>query len=484
MQKSLTTKSLSDKTMQMLVHPKKGSHGNYTIEEKRAYLEEAIRNGGFYGDAMRDMSGVRWNSIMVFDSDDHIYRGRVETLIIRDKKEVFLKFYPKDQQKDGCAYCIPGGSMEKDVDPMSQAVNECNEEALIKVSNIRSTGLTYKEHREPPKWCLSQPINWNGYYNEVYVADYDGPYRKKVEKADLDKFTASGHFYPIRDVFKVLKPVHQEALKIMYPEKFKGNEWITEAAFLHKKRPQLSYSLSYKDELKVLKQLPPEELALLGMDEGIPSRPSNDSIYRECLCIMNKPVAFIEVIQTPSLEGLDAAKVLLAVIPEYNGVEMRRHGYAKILVKKMMINLNRYKGHRRKPVRYLVWKNGTIVSNTLAENLGFKKINVDYQYDLRPQFPDGRLINEKALTSKERNKLHDSTFGIPELRKYPLNDREHVILAIKYYHWVEEKKDERKYANSLARNIFEAMEKFGISKDRIGVNNPLHRKLSMWDSDD
>ena len=33
------------------------------------------------------------------------------------------------------------------------------------------------------------------------------------------------------------------------------------------------------------------------------------------------------------------------------------------------------------------------------------------------------IILEKQLTAKDRNSMNTSTFGIPQLRKFPLNDK-------------------------------------------------------------
>ena len=58
------------------------------------------------------------------------------------------------------------------------------------------------------------------------------------------------------------------------------------------------------------------------------------------------------------------------------------------------------------------------------------------------------VFKEAKLSTKERNKLDDSEFGIPELRKYPLTDRTHVLLAIRYL-----KKAEEQYKPALAKNF-------------------------------
>ena len=57
-------------------------------------------------------------------------------------------------------------------------------------------------------------------------------------------------------------------------------------------------------------------------------------------------------------------------------------------------------------------------------------------------------FNENALSSKERNELKDSDFGIPELRKYPLTDEEHVRKANSFFKFAP-----KKYKAELAKRI-------------------------------
>src|SRR5574344_1617017 len=44
-----------------------------------------------------------------------------------------------------------------------------------------------------------------------------------------------------------------------------------------------------------------------------------------------------------------------------------------------------------------------------------------------------RLIVEDKLPTKARNELPEKVFGIPDKRKYPLNDEEHVRAAIRMF---------------------------------------------------
>ena len=277
----------------------------FTHTEKIKYLDDAIKAGGYYG------SDGTWNSIVVFSNDKHVYRSRVETLIIKDHDYIFLKFLSKNNDVDNRVYLIPGGSTAKDVLNIDQAVNECKEEAKILVKNIQSTGITYKEITTPPKWAInSQAVNWNGNFTEIYVAEYDKKYDGHIDKVDQDKFMASGRFYEINKVYPILKKEHKDALKLIYPNRFK----------------RLS--------------------------------------------------------------------------------------------------------------------------------------------------KDKNIVVEKPLTAKERNKLDDSQFGIPSLRKYPLHDKKHVILAIRMFNRVD-----RYHERELAKNIISAMNKYNIKYSIVGEYNRLRTYL-------
>lgn len=81
---------------------------------------------------------------------------------------------------------------------------------------------------------------------------------------------------------------------------------------------------------------------------------------------------------------------------------------------------------------------------------------------LNEDFPN-YLLDEKALSSKQRNKLKDNDFGIPEERKYPLTDKNHVLQAIRYFN-----KCEKKYEKQLADNIIQKINKFKLD---VNVSN-------------
>ena len=81
-------------------------------------------------------------------------------------------------------------------------------------------------------------------------------------------------------------------------------------------------------------------------------------------------------------------------------------------------------------------------------------------------------ITEATLKTKDRNKLDDSEFGLPELRKYPLNDREHVLAAIRFFN-----RCPYGYEEELAKRIKRKMKEFKISSSIVGNKNNLKRYL-------
>ena len=173
----------------------------YTNEEKEKIKKEALKNNGYY-----DENHI-WNGIITFPNDNRIYRHRVETLIINNNKEVFVK------RKTNGSYTLPGGSVEKDIPNSKQAENECREEARMKVKNIVDTGIRYTEIKDKPHpWVAKQPIVWTGYYTEIFVADYDGRDRNPVDELDKDPIVASGRWYTIKECYKFFRKEHREAL--------------------------------------------------------------------------------------------------------------------------------------------------------------------------------------------------------------------------------------------------------------------------------
>lgn len=84
-------------------------------------------------------------------------------------------------------------------------------------------------------------------------------------------------------------------------------------------------------------------------------------------------------------------------------------------------------------------------------------------------------VFEEALTTKERNNLSDDDFGIPELKKYPMPDKKHVLMAIRFFNYVE-----KEYEEELASNIIKKIKQFDMAADvNVGENN---RFKKYWEA--
>ena len=68
-----------------------------------------------------------------------------------------------------------------------------------------------------------------------------------------------------------------------------------------------------------------------------------------------------------------------------------------------------------------------------------------------------KTFQEGVLQTKERNKLDDSDFGIPETRSFPIHDKAHVEAAVRMF-----PNAPLKYHKSLAKRILMKAEEFGI----------------------
>lgn len=120
--------------------------------------------------------------------------------------------------------------------------------------------------------------------------------------------------------------------------------------------------------------------------------------------------------------------------------------------------------------------------NIIYENSELEEDNIEYcNYissitntnileELSPEndeFDDpSRILQETdKLLKSERDALPDNTFGLPEERKFPLNDKKHVLLAIKFFNHCEEDKKKK-----LAKNIIKAIEKYFSTEEQRDIH--------------
>lgn len=80
---------------------------------------------------------------------------------------------------------------------------------------------------------------------------------------------------------------------------------------------------------------------------------------------------------------------------------------------------------------------------------------------------------EKKLTTKDRKSMKKTEFGIPELKKYPLNDAAHVKSAIRYFD-----KAPAKYKHSLAVKILKAAKKYDVEVSKTSSVYKVANKSS------
>ena len=136
-----------------------------THEERKIFRQKALMNNGYY-----DKNG-NWNAIKVINGN--IYRDRVETLIIKDHEFVFIKLCGEKGK-----YKLPGGSLGKDITPETQAINECHEETHFEVSNLQSTGITYKINYTDTNKSKDNEyqygVKYIGAFTSLFTAEYAG----------------------------------------------------------------------------------------------------------------------------------------------------------------------------------------------------------------------------------------------------------------------------------------------------------------------
>ena len=174
-------------------------------------IKESAIAGKVNLDPVRHSAGIRgsdgmWNAIKWIDNEP--YRDTVQCLIFKDKEQVFLSF------DNNGGYLIPGGSKELDVSDDAQVSAECLEEAHIKVTNVKFTGIEYSYLNKHKKTHEIKNI-MKGKFVSLYVADFvqfiDGDF------GDLENPNIrNGKFYPVKEVFSKLYPNHQKGIIAYY----------------------------------------------------------------------------------------------------------------------------------------------------------------------------------------------------------------------------------------------------------------------------
>ena len=184
------------------------------LEKGRKLAKE---HGGFYD------KNKTWNALITFPFDNHVYRNRVETIVVRGNKEVFVKKKPNGE------YFLPGGSKEKDSNDALQAENECREEARLNISDVENSGFQIKQINKPDE--RDDKHIWDGAITDIYVATYVSMYKGQIKKVDRDSFILSGKFYPIKQCLQFFKDEHREALKWYLKNHVGSDEIVVESMY-------------------------------------------------------------------------------------------------------------------------------------------------------------------------------------------------------------------------------------------------------------
>ena len=77
-----------------------------------------------------------------------------------------------------------------------------------------------------------------------------------------------------------------------------------------------------------------------------------------------------------------------------------------------------------------------------------------------------RILYEKTLTAADRRNLDPDQYGIPKLRKFPLNDEGHILSANGHFDSAPEE-----YKKSLAKRILAAAKEKGIDTSKWDAVN-------------
>ena len=83
-----------------------------------------------------------------------------------------------------------------------------------------------------------------------------------------------------------------------------------------------------------------------------------------------------------------------------------------------------------------------------------------------------QAFSESNLSASELKDIPNKDFGLPSERRYPMNDKEHVLAAIRMFNHVEEKNE-----RELAHNIMLKMQEYDIPYSSVTTKNRLYTYL-------
>lgn len=142
------------------------------------------------------------------------FRARSEMLIFKDDKIYLSKIPNKFSEVFKRNYQVSGGSWEPKEKPQNAAIRETQEELMVNVKNVKYVGNFLV--LGVAKWVkdnIPKDKQWCGYYNELFIGEYDGKYNGKVNEEDKEiKMKNTAKFYNIDKIYNDLCPEHQYAI--------------------------------------------------------------------------------------------------------------------------------------------------------------------------------------------------------------------------------------------------------------------------------
>lgn len=85
---------------------------------------------------------------------------------------------------------------------------------------------------------------------------------------------------------------------------------------------------------------------------------------------------------------------------------------------------------------------------------------------MRPILTSVEDAKEEVIQHSDTEEDDDKKYGVPELKKFPMPDADHVKSAIRFFNYVDPK-----YEKELAEAILERMKEYGMSFEDFGVGD-------------
>lgn len=117
------------------------------------------------------------------------------------------------------------------------------------------------------------------------------------------------------------------------------------------------------------------------------------------------------------------------------------------------------------------YKNQAIQLINQYKNMSKEEIQECYNVTNEP------VVQEEKLSTDERKELSDDEFGIPEKRKFPLNDADHVEAAVRMFPYADASDKE-----ALAKRILRKAHEFGMDTSGWDSINKYVVQEGMFDS--